>query len=218
MSIITKLLIATTGTGFFTLGASLVPAQAVLLDFSHGFASNCPECGQEFSFILDTSVSDINPSPTEGYYPNAISAIKIDGSLIEQSVTSVRTRSLSIITGPSIPPLSPGNYTQFSYSIVGNTINNPPFGSYNYMYNINLYFQGNELVNQLSPEPSTYSLRGSFSNATLGPGGALRGGIPREVYVTLHQDSNSRVVSEPATVAALGILGFGFLLKKKVSS
>jgi hypothetical protein len=171
---------------------------------------------------LDTSVSDINPSPTEGYYPNAISAIKIDGSLIEQSVTSVRTRNYPITLGypdsTPIPPLSRGNYTQFSYSIVDDTINNPPFGSYNYMYNISLYFQGNELVNQLSPEPLSYSLRGSLSNATLGPGGVSRGLGPSAVYVTLHQSSNSRLVSEPATVAALGILGLGFLLKKKVSS
>lgn len=218
MNPIAQLTMATAGAGFLSLGINLAPAHAVLLNFSHGLFSNCPECAQQFSFTLDTSVLDQNPSLTEGFYPNAISAIKLDGLPIVNSTTSVRTRDL---LGPSpFIGLGPGEYTQFSYSIVGDPINLPPYGAFQYAYNISLYFQGNSLVNQLLSEPSAYVLSSSFSNAQLGPGGSLRGSAPGSVNVTRQQDShpNPNPIPEPSPIAGFSLVGLSLLLKKKTVS
>jgi hypothetical protein len=209
MNLITKLTIATAGAAI-ALETSLAPAQAALLHFSHSFFSNCPECAQQFSFTLDSSVMDENPSPTDGFFPNAISNIELDGSPIAQSSTSVITRDYP---GPSpYVGLGSGNFTQFSYSIVADTITQPPYGSFNFAYNITLYFQGNEFVNQLASEPSGYVFASSYSNAELGPGGLLHGNAPGSVEVTLQESPEPQEVPEPkATVSilAVGALGAG---------
>ncbi|MBD1840113.1 MULTISPECIES: PEP-CTERM sorting domain-containing protein [unclassified Coleofasciculus] len=206
MSLMRKVTGIVGGAALLTMGINSAPSEAALLDFS------LRSFRKEISFTLDTSVTDQDSSPTAGFFPNAISDLKIDGSPVPYSDTAnVNTRATtSAGFGGGI---GPGEFSSLSFFFRGFDLNLPDPVPIPTSYFFVLWFDNFSLVNQLSSDPNDYALRIGYGREdTIG---SLRTDIPPELLtVTLRQAPSPNPVPEPSAMAGLCVLGLSFLLKK----
>jgi hypothetical protein len=210
MNAITKLTIATAGAAFFTIGSSIVPAKAALLDFSFT-ATDVFQDGSintnTGSFRLNTETREISNlggvlNPPGSRLLNFSSGVGLGTS---SAVLTVRTENCN---GGFIDPATGRIICTYSSS----------FGSV-----LNLLFTGEDLFNELSSDPFVYesSLVSGMRPGPIGPAGqnafnVTGSALIRILFltefpspVTSLQVERVETVPEPTTTAA--ILAFGVL-------
>lgn len=218
MHVITKLAMATAGAALLTMGGSLTPAYAALLDFSFTATDEYEDGNistQTGSFRLNTRTQEISNfggvlNPEDGVVFSSDFSVNFEDS------NTVLTAGVGGCTGRFTD--ENGNFLCYATSGFGKRLN--------------LYFRGADLFNQLSSDSSVYEnsfipgLRRGLIDASSNNFFYVTGSrlttliISTELPspVTALQVTRVETVPEPTMTAAMLVfsaLGTGVLLKRK---